>query len=175
MCNLFQYAKQMKIKQFFTKRWLVLTLSIASIVCCPAFAEGLNPFVQGSYQTILNAHRPQPFMLVIWSVDCPSCLKDMELISKLHKDHPELKIVMLSTDEPDLSAEINKILDQHGLSGLENWVFAADDSQRLRYEIDPSWYGEMPRTYFFNRNHQRTGLSGALSLAEFEKQIAAIR
>lgn len=135
----------------------------------------LKAFNPGSYQSIVSAHQQKPFMLVVWSVDCPSCLKDMELISLLHKKYPDLQIVMLAADEPELEADIVKIIHQHGLSDLENWVFASEDSQRLRYEIDSAWYGEMPRTYFFGRNQQRTGISGALSLAEFEKQIAAIR
>jgi hypothetical protein len=57
-------------------------------------------------------------MLVIWSVNCSSCLKD--------------------------------------------------------FEIDPKWYGELPRTYFLDAAHQRTGVSGVLSKEDYETMFTRI-
>jgi len=47
----------------------------------PLQAEQLNlkPFTAGSYQQILENNVNQPFMLVVWSITCSSCLKDMHL------------------------------------------------------------------------------------------------
>lgn len=81
---------------------------------------------------------------------------------------------MLSTDEPDVSTEVENILIKHKLNDLENWIFGNDDAQKMRYEIDPRWYGELPRTYFFTSSHKRVGKSGALKIEEFEAQVAEI-
>ena len=135
----------------------------------------IKPFVSGSYQQILDASAKQPLMLAIWSVDCPSCLKDMDILGKLHDKHPNLKIVMLATDDAESLPEIKHIIESHKLAGLENWAFATDNPEKLRYEIDPAWYGELPRTYFFDAGHQRSGKSGAMSLEDFESQIGKLK
>ena len=36
--------------------------------------------------------------------------------------------------------------DHRRLAGAENWMFTDDFVERLRYEIDPQWHGEIPRT-----------------------------
>ena len=35
-------------------------------------------------------------------------------------------------------------------------------------EIDPQWFGELPRTYFLDSKHQREGISGALSYEDYQ-------
>jgi thiol-disulfide isomerase/thioredoxin len=137
--------------------------------------ETIKPFKPGSYQQILTTNANQPLMLVIWSIDCPSCLKDMSLISDFQTKYPKLKIVMLTTDEVEALPEIQRILANHKLTTIENWAFAADNPEKLRYEIDPAWYGELPRTYFFDATHQRVGKSGALLMNEFEAQIDKLK
>ncbi|MBD9357927.1 TlpA family protein disulfide reductase [Methylomonas albis] len=152
-----------------------LTLTTIFMSSVSADQPEIKPFTPGSYQQILAASPNQPLMLAIWSVDCPSCLKDMDTLSKLHEKHPALKIVMLATDDVEALPEIKRIIDSHKLGGLENWAFASDNPEKLRYEIDPAWYGELPRTYFFDAGHQRLGKSGAMSLEEFEAQFSKLK
>ena len=135
-----------------------------------------NPsaFIPGSYRQIVASQANQPFVLVIWSVNCSSCLKDMALLHSKHKSNPELKIIMLAADELSATEEIQQILEKNQLSDLESWVYADDNSQKLQFEIDPKWYGELPRTYFFDKTHQRTGVSGVLSKDDYDQMFAKI-
>jgi hypothetical protein len=134
----------------------------------------LKPFISGSYQQLLATNANNPFMLVVWSVDCSSCLKEMALLSDIQKNNPNIKMIMLATDELSANEQIEQILKQHQLDGIENWVFADENSQKLRFEIDPKWYGELPRTYFFDSAHQRTGISGVMSKEAYEAMFAKI-
>ncbi|MDX8128548.1 hypothetical protein QLH52_14740 [Methylomonas sp. OY6] len=158
-------------------RTILVGLALNLIGCGVVLAEQpeIKPFTPGSYQQILAVNANKPLMLAIWSVDCPSCLKDMDILGKLHEKHPALKIVMLATDDAEALPEIKRIIDSHKLGGLENWAFASDNPEKLRYEIDPAWYGELPRTYFFDAGHQRVGKSGAMSLEEFEAQLGKLK
>lgn len=137
--------------------------------------SNVKAFNSGSYQEILLANIDKPFILSVWSIDCPSCLKDMDVIYRLHQKHPDLTIILLSTDEPTTKVEVEEILSRFHLNTLENWMFGSDDDQKLRYEIDPAWYGELPRTYFLDQKHNRIAKSGAMNLNEFEDQIAKIK
>lgn len=133
-----------------------------------------SAFLSGSYQQILASNANKPFMLVVWSVNCPSCLKDMALLSSIHKSRPELKMIMLAADEPSATEQIQPILEKHQLSEIENWVYAEENTQKLQFEIDPKWYGELPRTYFFDKTHQRTGVSGVLSKEDYDTMFDKI-
>ncbi len=151
----------------------ILIISYFLLLCIiapPIRAEQatLKPFVPGSYQQLLDSNANKPFMLVIWSITCSSCLKDMALLNKMHKANPNINMVMLATDDSTATEQIQQILAKNELTGLENWLFADDNPQKLRYEIDPKWYGEMPRTYFLNKKHEREGISGVLSQEDYE-------
>lgn len=152
-----------------------LVLSLFASHIAVAEEAVIKPFLSGSYPQILAENAKQPLLLAIWSVDCPSCLKDMEILHKLHEKRPALKIVMLATDDAEAMPEIKRIIATHKLGSLENWAFASDNPEKLRYEIDPAWYGELPRTYFFDAGHQRVGKSGAMSLDEFEAQFGKMK
>jgi len=128
----------------------------------------LKPFVSGSYQQLLDSNANKPFVLVVWSITCSSCLKDMALLSKMHKSNPKINMVMLATDDTSATDDIIKILAKNELTDLENWIFADENPQKLRYEIDPKWYGELPRTYFLNKQHEREGISGVLSQQDYD-------
>ena len=136
--------------------------------------QNLKPFTSGSYQQILTSNAGKPFMLAIWSVTCPSCIKDMTVLKAVHKAKPELKIIMLSTDDIAETAEAEKILASNQLTDIEHWIYAEENTQKLQFDIDPKWYGELPRTYFFDKTHQRDGVSGVLSKEDYEARIAKI-
>ncbi len=150
-----------------------LLLLLLTVFNLPAQAEP-SAFTSGSYQQLLADNANRPFMLIIWSVNCSSCLKDMALLSDIHQSRPELKIIMLAADELSAIEQIQPILEKHHLSELENWVYAEENTQKLQFEIDPKWYGELPRTYFFDKAHQRTGVSGVMSKADYDAMFAKI-
>ncbi|RLA17894.1 MAG: TlpA family protein disulfide reductase, partial [Gammaproteobacteria bacterium] len=64
--------------------------------------------------------------------------------------------------------DIGKTLKKHGLGGIESWAFADPNVARLRYEIDPRWYGTLPRSYFFDSAHQRSATTGTLEKEQVE-------
>lgn len=159
----------MPLKKLFSCLLLILLASINT----PAQAEP-SAFTSGTYQQILADNANQPFMLVIWSLNCSSCLKDMALLSNIHKSRPQLKMIMLAADELSAAEQIQQILEKNQLSEIENWVYAEENTQKLQFEIDPKWYGELPRTYFFDKTHQRTGVSGVLSKEDYEAMFSKI-
>lgn len=142
------------------------------------FAEAnqsdLKPFDAGSYQKILENNANKPFLFIIWSITCSSCLKEMPLIGAIHQKNPQLKIIMLAADDISEVDQIQAILKKNSLSDVESWSYASENTQKLQFEIDPKWYGELPRTYFFDKKHQRDGMSGVLSELDYNAKLAQI-
>ncbi len=149
---------------------LIACLSLWGATFATVQAEH-RPFNVGSLQEILAARDGRPVMLVLWSMHCSVCLKELPVLAEMRQKYPMLDVVMISTDQGK-SEEIGIILDEHDLADLESWNFSQLQIERLRYEIDPSWYGELPRTYFYDQEHKRAGLSGKLKLEHFESWVA---
>lgn len=148
------------------KRGLFIVLLLLASV---AVAENpVRPFVAGSLAHIEKEQAGKPFVLVLWSLTCAYCPKELKMLADLQKTNPALRVVLVATDTPAESAQIAKKLDDYGLSAAPRWVFADDMPERLRFEIDRRWYGEVPRTYFYDATHQREARAGLVSRADFE-------
>lgn len=144
--------------------------ALAGSACAapPAF----RPLQSGSFDTLVAARRNRPFLLVLWSITCGPCRDEFALLREMRTRHPGLPLVLISTDDLSDEAMAAKALQDFAMAGEENWIFA-DDAQKLRYEIDPDWYGELPRAYFYDAAHRRAGISGALARERIEAWIRA--
>ena len=152
----------------------LLMIMLITVFNVTVEAAEVKKFNTGSYAQILENHLNTPFILTIWSVYCASCLKDMAILQEIHQSVPGLKMVMLSVDDFSEMDEVKSILSKFKLESLENWLFSEGNAQKLRYQIDPGWYGELPRTYYYTADHQREALSGALRRKDYAEIIATI-
>lgn len=137
----------------------VLLLCASSVVA----ADNFKAFTNESFEQIKASFAGQEFLLGLWSVDCPPCMVEMQLMAELIELNPGLPYVLVSTDsieQRDYSAEY---LEDVGLEDKESWMFADSFVERLRFSIDPNWYGELPRSYFFDSEHNMQSHSGIVS------------
>ncbi len=146
----------------------IFVVIVSFLAPLQAEQQKLKQFVSGSYQNLLAENTKKPLMLTIWSTTCSTCLQKMSLLRELQKNRTDINFVMLSTDDVSLASQVKSILSKNQLTDVESWIFADKNAQKLRYEIDPTWYGELPRTYFYNKNNERVGISGAISQQAYE-------
>ena len=144
-------------------------LLIAILATSPVCAASPRPFVPGSFEQLLAARRDQPVLVVLWSITCAPCREEFELLAAMRKERPELPLVLISTDDIGDSETATAMLTRYALDDVESWIFADANAQRLRFEIDPQWYGEMPRSYLYDAAHSRQAISGSLK----REQLAA--
>jgi hypothetical protein len=85
------------------------------------------------------------------------------MLGKLKQADPSLPLVVISTDSIEKREEAADILQGYALDGVPTWMFADTFVERLRFSIDPMWYGELPRSYFFAPDHSFTAHSGILT------------
>ncbi len=135
-------------------------------------AMELKSFNSNSYQHILKENTNKAFLLVLWSIDCPPCYDELMMLGQYLKKNPELKIILISTDSFIHKKDIQKMLIESHLQNQEQWVFSDKPSNQLRYSIDPGWYGELPRSYFFTQKHERSSTSGKLGIELIKKFVA---
>jgi thiol-disulfide isomerase/thioredoxin len=129
-------------------------------------AVSLQSFDIGSFEQIVSDKNKQDHLVILWSFDCPPCITELEKISELHQQFPDYQLTLINTDAVDEQVRVKKVLQQFNLAGLDNWGFANSDEEKLRYDIDPRWYGDLPRSYFFPLQGKIKRLRGALTSAE---------
>jgi len=142
-----------------------LCLMLGLMLTQQVFAESLKPFMASSRVEIEKAHQGQPMIVAFWSLDCTYCLDELSTLADFVKQHPKIKLVLVNADGLSTSQEVAKALKQIKLpAAYEAWQFSEPDEERLRYSIDKTWYGELPRTYYYDNSHQVKAMSGSPDL-----------
>lgn len=115
-----------------------------------------------SLKQIETSYHNKKFLISFWSIDCPACFKELALFKQLEKQYKDMNLVLVNTDGPEQIDEVNTIIEEYSLQGTEHWIFSDSNTLRLRYNIDDQWGGELPRSYFYDRAHNRVAVSGVI-------------
>ena len=143
---------------------LALLLSLASFGAAEA-ADPL-PFERGSWTKLRAAHAGQPTVIHFWGLTCGPCLVELPHWTALQAERPDLKLVLVAADPlPQDPERLAATLTRAGLDAAESWSFTDRFYERLRYEIDPAWAGELPRTVMIGRDGKTQVLPGVADLA----------
>jgi thiol-disulfide isomerase/thioredoxin len=134
-----------------------------------SFAYDFMPFDMNTRQVIEKRYIDQPLIISFWSIDCPYCIDDLKKLGKALSKNTNVKLITVCVDGKESAKKAERILSQANLPKHEQYQYAEVDEDRLRYNIDPAWYGELPRTYFYDATHQVTPLSGKISNSFLDK------
>jgi thiol-disulfide isomerase/thioredoxin len=155
---------------------------LACLVSAPASEAPpqLKPFGRGSWQEVLRSHAGRATIVHFWGVTCGPCKVELPLLGEFMKGHPAVDMVTISADlVPDLPDATRSMLEKFGLASAENWIFGDGFVERLRFEIDPAWQGDIPRTMLISKDGRVTTIEGSADMAELERwsdlQLAAPR
>jgi thiol-disulfide isomerase/thioredoxin len=134
-----------------------------------SFAYDFMPFDMNTRKVIEKRYIDQPLIISFWSIDCPYCIEDLKKLGKALSKNTNVKLITVCVDGKESAKKAERILGQANLPKHEQYQYAEVDEDRLRYNIDPAWYGELPRTYFYDAAHQVTPLSGKISNSFLDK------
>ena len=82
----------------------------------------------------------------------------------LLKKNPNLPFVLISTDSIEDRESALEFPEEFDVHERKSYMFADSFTERLRFTIDPGWYGELPRSYFFDSQHNRKSHSGIMTI-----------
>ena len=134
-----------------------------------SFAYEFMPFEINTRNVIEKKYLNQPLIISFWSIDCPYCIDDLKKLGKALSKNTNVKLITVCVDGKESAKKAERVLSQANLPKHEQYQYAEVDEDRLRYNIDPAWYGELPRTYFYDAAHQVTPLSGKISNSFLDK------
>jgi len=159
MNQLFQNRVKKLLIALFTAFFLSSTVSHASEIA-------YKPFVKGSFAQIQQENKDKPYIIAFWSVTCAYCMKELALFGELMEKYPQVKLITITTDAFLEDETVEQLLATKKLTGTETWVFADNFVERLYFDINPRWRGELPLTYFFDRKGEMLRHMGVVKEAE---------
>ena len=137
-------------------------VALCAFSICASAAPDVRPFVAGSLGRIDTDQKA--------STHCP---QELRALGELKKRQPGLDIVLVAADSTEEAAQGAELATRFGLGRVEQWVFADEMPERLRFEIDPRWHGELPRTHFYDRAHRVEAVSGVVPARRLGAWVAA--
>jgi len=144
--------------QFFQNRVKNLLIAVFTVFCLNSSMTNASetvykPFIKGSFEQIQQENKDRPYIIAFWSVTCAYCMKELALFGELMEQYPQVKLITITTDAFLEDETVAQLMATKNLSGTEIWVFADNYVERLYFDINPRWRGELPLTYFFDKNN----------------------
>ena len=143
---------------------------LALLLPVAAGAAPPQSFERGSWSALLEAHKGQATIVHFWGVTCGPCLAELPEWGKLAVQHHDFGLVMIDVDPAAVApADIAAVLYKAGLGKVESWRFADSFTERLEFEIDPQWHGELPYTLLIKRDGTVESVLGASDFAALQQ------
>jgi thiol-disulfide isomerase/thioredoxin len=139
--------------------------------------EGLRKLLQRG-----EGEAARPLLINFWATWCVPCRKEMPDLVKIDRDYRGrgLEFVVVSADDvAELKTDVPKFLSRMR-AGMPAFLLNATDTEAAMAQIDPTWGGELPATFLFDRHgklvFKHTGIINAAELrAEIEKTMTSDR
>ena len=145
--------------------FILPALTLSDFVQASSLTD-LKLFDVGSFEKIVKEKDQQDHLVILWSFDCPPCIKELQKVSALNQQYPGYQLTLINTDGLEEQARVRTLLKKYNLLKLDNWIFSNTDEEKLRYDIDARWFGDLPRSYFFSMQGEIKRLKGALTSPE---------
>ncbi len=154
-------------------RLAVLLVTLLGVAFAAEATEP-RPFERGTWAKLREAQAGQPVVIHLWGLTCAPCLAELPHWAALQGARPDLRLVLIAADPvPQDPERVAGTLARAGLGNAESWSFADRFHERLRYEIDPAWAGELPRTVMIGRDGKATVLPGVADLSTVKAWLDA--
>ncbi len=111
-----------------------------------AAAFDFKPYGRGAFAQLTRAHAGRPLIVHFWSLTCPPCLVELPQWAKFAAEKRGIDFVFVNTDGDEDRARARMRIEKAGLLGADHYGFADDFVEKLYFEADKTWRGELPFT-----------------------------
>jgi thiol-disulfide isomerase/thioredoxin len=137
--------------------------------------QEIAPFARGSFEAIRKAHAGRPLIVHFWSVTCVICVSELAEWGKLARETTGVDFVFVNADPESDRRRALARMEKAGLMQAVNFAFADRFVERLYFEVDNHWQGELPFTALVAPNGSLVTEIGALTDMKLASWIEGTR
>jgi thioredoxin-related protein len=141
------------MRKFKHLKLLVLAFIMLTLLSGCSDDLAVNNFVKGSFNQIKAQYQGQAHIIVFWSKDCAYCMKELSFLGDNLNNYPTVKLTTISADIFLDKTAVQKQMKAHNLDDVDAWVFSDAVAQKLYFDVDPRWHGELPLMYLIKPDH----------------------
>jgi thiol-disulfide isomerase/thioredoxin len=125
-----------------------------------AQALEFKPYARGSFTELRKAHAGRPLLVHFWSATCAPCIAELSDWARIAHEGKGVDILFVNVDGEHDRVKAGARLEKAGLAGAVHYGFADDFLDRLFFEVDPTWRGELPFTAMVDSSGKLVTLTG---------------
>ncbi len=145
------------------KRLIASLLVLTALLAPSVDAAALQALTSKDVATLKMRHVDKEWLMVLWSLECPPCFDELASLQTLARQYPNLPLVLVNTDiGVQYHDERQAVVNEFSLQQFEHYYIADRQLNDFRQQLDASWHGELPRSYFFIPGRDAIGVSGVL-------------
>lgn len=152
---------------------LIGLLTAAVLSASSVGAAEIEPYGRGTFAAIRQQHAGKPLVVHFWSVTCLPCLVEMPRLAEAARALPDLDLVLVSTDSIEQASRIDSRLTKFGFGDAKTFAYADSFEERLRFEVDKTWRGELPFTVFVTPRGDVSTEAGELEAGKLPDWLAS--
>ena len=102
-----------------------------------------------------GAGRERPLLVNFWATWCAPCREEFPDLVEIRGQYgPDtLDFVLVSLDDPaDIGKAVPEFLAEARATAFPSYLLNADDSDAAINLVDPTWSGELPATFLYDRS-----------------------
>jgi thiol-disulfide isomerase/thioredoxin len=128
-----------------------------------ALAGEPRAFVDGSWKAILQAHAGHATIIHFWGLTCAPCRIEMANWGHLLDRRHDFDFVSVDTDMVPVSpSQTEAFLTKSGVPATEEvWRFDDGFAEKLYFQVDPLWQGEIPMTVLLGKDGRIERITGS--------------
>jgi thiol-disulfide isomerase/thioredoxin len=116
-------------------------------------AQAAPKIVPAKLETVLDAIRKpgaRAVLVNVWATWCEPCREEMPDLVRAYRAHKAegLRLVLVSSDDPDNRAEAEKFLASQGVD-VDSFLKLGDDMAFIN-GLEPRWSGALPASFIFD-------------------------
>ena len=132
------------------------------LFCGLAQALDFKPYGRGDFEILLKTRAGRPLIIHYWSVTCPACVAELSQWAALIGARKDIDIVFVDTDDLEERDRAAMRLEKAALAGAVHYAFADSFAEKLYFEVDHDWRGELPFTVLVAQDGSRKTIAGGL-------------
>lgn len=159
------------------KRLKIFSALLFTIICFHgiSFSQEVSIITTpGEMKAVLDANKGSVILVNFWATWCPPCVKEFPDLVKLNNAYRDkgLKLVFVSLDDAsETESKLKPFLQKQGVD-FTTYQGIFPKPEDLTDVIDKSWGGEIPVTYFYDREGNKSAsFSGSKKYEDFEKEV----